>query len=247
MDNKIDESPLINKATTSDSIIRAPHHFSRTEAEWDNFELNVKLNSDDEALKTQDTEESKKKNDNSGIGGGPTPPKRSFMHKLFLASRYIAFFLSFNMAVGEIVILCYSELLKLEIIEFALHIYLLLISIMIMFNEIGWFKFILTSEILRNWISRGALYAFIGVIGLNDIEVKLGAEDMDVLHEFAYFYLVGVSWAMIGSGALYVLLGVLCLQRLHDELEEDHRDKLLRHQLLVEEAANRKRMEWTDV
>ena len=104
-----------------------------------------------------------------------------------------------------------------------------------------YFIFVLIeSRVLRglaysNWILRGFVYSFIGLIGLEqDLAKKV--EDIaagttsvfgpDIGTLFAMLFVSITTWIIIGVGALYAVLGLLCLQRWNERMEKDHTDKV---------------------
>ena len=103
-----------------------------------------------------------------------------------------------------------------------------------------YFIFVLIeSRVLRglaysNWILRGFVYSFIGLIGLEqDLAKKV--EDIaagttsvfgpDIGTLFAMLFVSITTWIIIGVGALYAVLGLLCLQRWNERMEKDHTEK----------------------
>jgi predicted membrane protein len=104
-----------------------------------------------------------------------------------------------------------------------------------------YFIFVLIeSRVLRglaysNWILRGFVYSFIGLIGLEqDLAKKV--EDIaagttsvfgpDIGTLFAMLFVSITTWIIIGVGAIYAVLGLLCLQRWHERMEKDHTEKV---------------------
>lgn len=86
-----------------------------------------------------------------------------------------------------------------------------------------------------NWILRGFLYSFIGLIGMEqDIAIKVtdiaaGATSVlgpDYATLFATLFMSITTWMMIGVGILYTVLGVLCMQGWYERLEKEHREKV---------------------
>ena len=104
-----------------------------------------------------------------------------------------------------------------------------------------YFIFVLIeSRVLRglaysNWILRGFIYSFIGLIGLEqDLAKKV--EDIaagttsvfgpDIGTLFAMLFVSITTWIIIGVGALYAVLGLLCMQGWNERMEKDHTEKV---------------------
>jgi hypothetical protein len=86
-----------------------------------------------------------------------------------------------------------------------------------------------------NWILRGFVYSFIGLIGLEqDLAIKV--EDIaagttsvfgpDIGTLFAMLFVSITTWIIIGVGILYAVLGLLCMQGLYERMEKDHTEKI---------------------
>jgi len=106
-------------------------------------------------------------------------------------------------------------------VQSILRIYMVATCILVIFIEMEWTSFIRDSNILRNWITRGLLYAFLGLVGMeaNDTEEPgFASSQKDAIVEF-----VNISaYIMVGVGVLYYLMGCLCLQMLRDKVVEDY-------------------------
>ena len=89
--------------------------------------------------------------------------------------------------------------------------------------------------VIQNWILRGFLYSFFGLIGMEqDLairveEISAGSASVlgpDFLTLFAMLFINITAWTMISVGILYTFLGVVCLQGLSERLEKDYREKV---------------------
>ena len=86
-----------------------------------------------------------------------------------------------------------------------------------------------------NWILRGFLYSFIGLVGMEqDLAVKvqdIAAGTISVLGPdygtlFAALFMSITTWVMIGVGILYTVLGLMCTQGWYERLDDTHRGKV---------------------
>lgn len=89
--------------------------------------------------------------------------------------------------------------------------------------------------IIQNWVLRGFLYSFIGLIGMEqDLairveEISAGSASVlgpDFLTLFAMLFINITAWTMISVGILYIVLGMFCLQGLYERIEKDYREKV---------------------
>jgi len=91
-----------------------------------------------------------------------------------------------------------------------------------------------------NWILRGFLYSFIGLIGMEqDIALKVeeaalsprSSSASSILGPgygtlFATLFMSITSWIMIGVGVLYTMLGLFCMQGWYGRMEKAHGEKV---------------------
>lgn len=80
------------------------------------------------------------------------------------------------------------------------------------------------SQILQQYISRGFLYSFIGIICLEEAHSE---RVLGLLTDTAGFHILWAAlfmevsaWSMLGMGMLYMALGILCMKILRDRMAE---------------------------
>jgi hypothetical protein len=147
-------------------------------------------------------------------------------------------FHSFTILISLIVglsslLMCISQFVGLALqattnIQYVVHIYGILLSVLAMMTELGWTSIVTDSKILNNWISRGIFYTFIGMIGLMQDEAEplkkdnesIGGRNVDMM--FIYV----VAYLMIACGVLYFCMGILCLQVLARKQREEHKENV---------------------
>ena len=87
----------------------------------------------------------------------------------------------------------------------------------------------------NNWITRGFIYTFIGLVGMEqDLAIRVEEIAAGTTHVlgptygllFATLFMDLTTWFVIGVGGAYTLLGLLCLQGWYERLEEEHRQKV---------------------
>jgi len=92
------------------------------------------------------------------------PARRAF-HKFFILVAILASLSALWMAAGQILgIFIYEN----GLVQHALRGYVLILCVLVMLIEIEWPKAIRETLLFRNWISRGLLYVFIGVLGMQE-------------------------------------------------------------------------------
>eukprot|EP00804_Cyclotella_cryptica_P011775 CCRYP_011374-RA/>CCRYP_011374-RA protein AED:0.12 eAED:0.12 QI:478/1/1/1/0.5/0.33/3/328/239 len=105
---------------------------------------------------------------------------------------------------------------------------------------------------LYNWIPRGIFYIFLSVICFQQ-EIVVRALDMDEhLSTSSRFFdsipIVLAAWFMLGTGMMYVLLGLCCLQRVMERVRREEKeswDEYYEHLRLLDlEESEEEEREW---
>ena len=177
----------------------------------------------------------KKKNNNTYDG-----PKKTICHLSFDIVRYLAIVASCTMLIMQIipiVILNESGSEGITGLQYFVRVYLIIfcVSFVLLESRIPLLRQ-LSFPAHDNWILRGFMYTFIGIIGMEQ-DVAIKVEDIasgtsNILGPgygvlFASLAIAITTWIMVGVGVLYMVLGVMCLQKWYERLEKDHNDKLV--------------------
>ena len=163
-------------------------------------------------------------------------PKKSIFHLAFDMVRYMAILASCMMLLMQIIPIVILDEGEITGLQYFVRIYLIVICV----------SFVLVESripLLRrrafpahnNWMLRGFMYTFIGVIGMEQ-DVAIKVEDIasgtsnilgpDYGTLFASLSIAITTWIMVGVGILYMILGMMCLQRWYEKLDEEHRNKV---------------------
>lgn len=184
-------------------------------------------NNDASSLKSSKSNKAKKKKKEG--------PQKSICHHLFDFVRYLAIIASSMMFTMQMIplVIVGGESTWLQIaVRFYLAIFCL--SFVLTESRIPFLQKIVSPH--NNWILRGFLYSFIGLIGMEqDLAVKVEeiaagtssyilGPDYGTL--FASLFMSITTWIMIGVGVLYTVLGLLCMQRWYERLEKGHNEKV---------------------
>lgn len=153
----------------------------------------------------------KRKDPNLDIEAG-SPVKDEDVHQnrflpFIVVVKTLTVFSAINMIIGQVVGGLKHD--DMEFIPATMRIYVVLFSSLVIANELGLGKKMMHgSAAFSNWVIRGAFYAFIGVVGLE--QNSLASQ------EKTNVYLTVVAWFMVGVGVLYAVMGALCLQVYYD-------------------------------
>ncbi|KAL3810335.1 hypothetical protein ACHAXA_002529 [Cyclostephanos tholiformis] len=93
-----------------------------------------------------------------------------------------------------------------------------------------------------NWIPRGILYAFLGLVILEQSIVVLARDQARHASTTSRFldgiFVVISGWVMIASGAMYVLLGMFCLQGVMERVRVEDGERWREYYERVDELEN---------
>lgn len=192
--------------------------------------------------------ETKKSIDASEVTG----VSRACCHSVFIA---ISTFSGFSL----VCLFCsqFAPLLFLSLrgLQLALRCYIGFFALLLILVEFDApFSFLTDSEAITNWVSRGILHSFLGLINQEEsvTVVQAAVESYNITGEvddfenakltgariFQFFQLT-TSWMMVASGLVYVMMGLLCLDNLKEKYEAQYKSDLeqeeMRRKILAEE------------
>ena len=146
-------------------------------------------------------------------------PRRKPLHVFFILISILTALSALNMGIGQFLGIAFAQVGP---IQYVMRIYVILLCVLTILNELEWPSFVRESTILSWWVTRGAFYCFIGVLGLeeNDVDIyKVNGRNA------ALGYIKVVAWLMIGCGILYFVMGVVCLQFVLKRMREDYKQR----------------------
>jgi len=160
-------------------------------------------------------------------------PSRRWPHKFFILVAVVTALAAFAMGLGQILGIAFQSVGP---IQYVLRFYVVLLSLLVILNELELTSITRESRILRYWITRGVFYAFIGLLGLeeNDTSSSTNANDFRI----GILYTKAVAWIMVGLGGLYFVMGVCCLQLLEHRLRTNYEERKERARILRDSASN---------
>ena len=104
---------------------------------------------------------------------------------------------------------------------------MIVFSLIVALNELECTSIVRNSAVLRNWITRGAIYTFFGVLGLVEYEADMTSNLIDLSGKNRALRFIRVSaWIMVALGFLYACMGILCLQLIFNRLQENYQKRV---------------------
>ena len=130
-----------------------------------------------------------------------------------------------SMGVGQLVGLTVAS--STDTIQYVLRLYVVALCSLVILVELEWTAFARESMILHNWITRGLVYGFIGLLGLeqNDRAAWNRRGDSWSGLNPAERYVSVVAWIMVACGVVYFGMGVCCLQLVYSRLRKDYQER----------------------
>jgi hypothetical protein len=159
-------------------------------------------------------------------------PTRRPMHKCCILISLMTCLAAALMCVGQILGIFVFR--SFGPIQYVLHFYVLLLCLIVVLVELEWTPVGRESFIFSYWITRGMSYAFIGVLGLEENDSANWANPSDFIENFVKI----VAWLMIGCGAIYFVMGLVCLQMMYQRLRKDYEERVVRAKSLRHRSSN---------
>mmetsp|Transcript_25525 Transcript_25525/g.35785 ORF Transcript_25525/g.35785 Transcript_25525/m.35785 type:complete len:293 (+) Transcript_25525:83-961(+) len=167
-------------------------------------------------------------------------PRKGVCLNLFHILEFMGVLASIGLLATQALPLFFVPLADIGVLQLALRLYVSLFCLSFMLVEFNVpAPFIRDSKILQAYFSRGFIYSFIGLIGMEEsyaVTVKtLTAEGNGGTHQYDAFriswaplFILVSSWLMVITGVLYMLLGICCMKKLRDSLKKKYDKQLKR-------------------
>jgi len=185
------------------------------------------------------TKNKKKKKSNANNTDGR--PQKTLAHLSFDAIRYLTILASFAMLCMQIIPLFILNTNDITGLQYFVRLYLIIfcVSFILLESRIPLLRRLtIFPSYENNWILRGFMYTFIGIIGMEQ-DVAMKVEDIATSKAatnsilgpnygflFASLFIAITTWVMVGVGVLYMVLGVMCLQKWYERLEKEYSNKV---------------------
>lgn len=167
---------------------------------------------------------------------GPSS-KRTYVHRVYRLFKFINILMSLLLVIAQVVSVVY---LPFDGIELVLKIFLSSFSVLVILNELELWEVLRSSPLLKNWIPRGYFYAFIGMVSLeeNNIKPKEGSDLTTIPVDYtAAMFIETASWMMVGLGVCYVIFGLCCGQRYLYKVKDDYSERLTEQKRMFEQGS----------
>jgi hypothetical protein len=159
------------------------------------------------------------------------PPPKSCLYTVFVIFSALAVLVTGMMVLSQILNVAILESTKGVIIQQILRVYVLVFCTMFILAELQFEQFLRLVPPMKNWIYRGFLYSFVGIIGIEESYAALAEEypnKPNIQEEMASLFLRITSYAMFAIGFLYIAMGLLCLKGVWEKLKDSYTEQVKR-------------------
>lgn len=158
-------------------------------------------------------------------GATPADPVCSFTgtcHLFFAAYTTVAIVALLCMAAAQISLLTKKDVAFLQV---SLRFYIVVFCLLFVLVETDAPRAVMRGLPTKNWLMRGWIYSFLGLVGMEEAYSNLVAGDSENIigSDLISVFVQLSSWGMVIVGCGYFLMGLLCLRGLKDRVEEDYR------------------------
>eukprot|EP00970_Alexandrium_tamarense_P012915 scaffold3159_cov191-Alexandrium_tamarense.AAC.3 len=133
--------------------------------------------------------------------------KRTCPHRLFRCYKFITMMTAFLVMVAQALsVVC----VPFDGIGLVIKVFLTSFCVLIILNELEWWKMLRDSPLFSNWIARG----------------ENNLKEFEIFGSLSYLFIETASWLMFTFGVLYVLMGLFCCQLYQNKLREDYSKRM---------------------
>uniref|UniRef100_A0A7S1ZNF7 Uncharacterized protein n=1 Tax=Trieres chinensis TaxID=1514140 RepID=A0A7S1ZNF7_TRICV len=141
-------------------------------------------------------------------------------HMFFVTVSAVTMLSLASMAISQLLLF----LTQNDFLPQLLRIYIFIFSSLFVFMELEWPVWLVRNIAgTSNWILRGMIYSFMGLVGMEQSTAVLAKEPFHQL--FVSLFIRISSWALVVMGGIYFVMGVLCMKGLRDKVRDEYREK----------------------
>lgn len=228
-DDEDDDTSYAGSSNDDESDVSEP-----PKKEWHDEEQNIKRKKkivqkrkkakwqDDDKKRSKKTRKNVKEDDSDGDDDIEPlrRPRRSCCHSFFIVIQIAAILANLTMIAFQVVPMVVGDL---ETLDKVLRCYFTFFSTFFLLSELELFKG------LGNWISRGFLYTFLGVVAKEQHIAMVAKGSIPKKYwdgVWTNLFIEVASWWIIGIGCAYFLLGLICMKRVLHRCREQYQTRL---------------------
>ena len=128
------------------------------------------------------------------------------------------------MSISQIILLSKKHL---PFLQFSLRLYILIFCLIFMLVELDWPPQIMRNLPTNNWLMKGWIYSFLGLVGMEEAFAVLVSDSSTSTSNILGSDLISIfvqlsSWGMVVIGVLYFVLGLLFMRSLKEKVRKDY-------------------------
>lgn len=158
-------------------------------------------------------------------------PRRNCCHGLFIIINIIAVAACLLLILSQVLPIFFVKEVQ-TILQLTLRGYLTFFCLIFICAEMELpLPFVRSSQSLHNFISKGFNYTFVAIVAMEQAQADLVEESIKkrtndpMGMDLSWFHALFVeipAWVMLGVGALYMVMGILCMRPVRDRCREDY-------------------------
>ena len=133
------------------------------------------------------------------------------------------------MSISQIILLSKKHL---PFLQFSLRLYILIFCLIFMLVELDWPPQIMRNLPTNNWLMKGWIYSFLGLVGMEEAFAVLVSDSStsNILgSDLISIFVQLSSWGMVVIGVLYFVLGLCFMRSLKEKVRKDYYAAKERH------------------
>lgn len=126
------------------------------------------------------------------------------------------------MSISQIILLSKKHL---PFLQFSLRLYILIFCLIFLLVELDWPPQIMRNLPTNNWLMRGWIYSFLGLVGMEEAFAVLVSDSStsNILgSDLISIFVQLSSWGMVVIGVVYFVLGLLFMRSLKEKVRKDY-------------------------
>lgn len=160
--------------------------------------------------------------------------ERALPHRLYRAFKGITVLTSLLLFIAQVVSVVY---LPFDGVELVIKLFLSSFSVLVIVNEFEWWGMLRNSPLLTNWAPRGYFYMFIGIVSVEENDVKPGQNMSTLPFDYtAAIFIETASWMMVGLGAVYFIFGLCCGGNYINKKRDDYSKRVAERKRIFEQG-----------
>lgn len=155
--------------------------------------------------------------------------KRSCGYMFFFIISAVTVIAAASMALSQVLTVI---VVKVPFLQFLLRLYVFIFCFAFILTEFEAPFFVKRFSSFDNWIFRGWIYSFVGLIGVEEAhakelqgEVKNHVFKASISGKALSYFIMISSLVLVACGVIYFVMGICCIKRVKDKVKKKHEEQ----------------------